>query len=171
MQLIPPSNGGYAKVSDEDFEYLSRWKWCRFEKDGTIASSETSRYGHITIYMSILVAVRMGLNVDKFDIDHRDRIRSNNQRENLREATRSQNNMNKGVRSDNTSGFKGVNYCKRQCKWVSRIGYGGKRMHIGYFDTPEEAAKAYDRAAKDLHGEFAFLNFPPAKREGKKEEI
>lgn len=86
-------------------------------------------------------------------IDHINNIKSDNRINNLREATKRQNNTNVGIRSDNTSGFKGV--CKYGNKWVSRIKHKGKKIHIGYFDTPEAAHKAYIITADKLHKEFA----------------
>jgi hypothetical protein len=61
---------------------------------------------------------------------------------------------------DNTSGFKGVHFARRYGKYQVRIVADGIRYHIGYFDNPVEAARAYDAAARKLHGDFAALNFP-----------
>lgn len=63
--------------------------------------------------------------------------------------------MNTGKRADNTSGYKGVTWDKREQKWRARIGKEGKRKHLGYFDTAEEAHEAYKNAAPEYHGEFA----------------
>ena len=72
-------------------------------------------------------------------IDHIDRNRANNKIENLREATRSENNINAGLWKNNTSGYKGVYYEKK--KWVARV-KRTKNYHVGTFDTPEEAHQA-----------------------------
>lgn len=88
-------------------------------------------------------------------IDHIDRDRTNNRFENLREATNSQNKINCGLQSNNASGFKGVSW-RRQCnRWGAQIGAHGKLHYLGLFDSAEEAAEAYVRAAKRFHGEFA----------------
>lgn len=58
---------------------------------------------------------------------------------------------------------KGVSWNKRREKWQADIGMSGKRKRLGRFNTAEEAARAYDEAAKELHGEFARLNFPDNK--------
>ena len=90
-------------------------------------------------------------------IDHRDGDGLNNRRDNLRPATHSQNQANqRRLRSDNTSGFKGV--VKAQGKWHARIWHQGKRINIGTFATAELAAAAYDNTAREVFGEFAATN-------------
>lgn len=93
------------------------------------------------------------------DIDHINGDRGDNRLANLREASRSQNIANSKLRITNTSGFKGVHWCKVKEKWASRIGFtiGTKRKnkHLGYFENREEAHKAYIVAAKNEFGEFA----------------
>lgn len=90
------------------------------------------------------------------DVDHRDLCRSNNRSENLREATRSQNCMNKAKRSDNHSGVKGVHWHKATSKWAASItAKSVGTVHLGVFPTKQEAADAYAVAAHELHGEFA----------------
>jgi hypothetical protein len=89
------------------------------------------------------------------DIDHRDMCRSNNRLDNLREATRSQNCMNKYLRSDNASGVKGVHWHKASQKWAAAICINGHNMHLGLFRTKELAENVRCLAAKRLHGEFS----------------
>lgn len=91
----------------------------------------------------------------KEDIDHINRIKDDNRWCNLREASRSQNNINSGMRKHNTSGLKGVFYrSDRPKKWQAKIGLNGRGKHLGYFNTKEEAHAAYLAAARANYGDF-----------------
>ena len=88
-------------------------------------------------------------------LDHINNNRSDNRIENLREATARQNGMNKVTGSNNTSGVKGVHFCKSTKKWKSVIRSNGKRLTIGYFTNISDAKDAVTGARRVLHGEFA----------------
>jgi hypothetical protein len=90
--------------------------------------------------------------------DHIDGDGLNNHRANLRAASNAQNLHNQGVNTKNTSGFKGVSYYSRNGKWQAKIRVNGIKRHLGHFLTPEDAARAYDKAALELFGEFARSN-------------
>lgn len=89
------------------------------------------------------------------DIDHINCNKSDNRLCNLREATHSQNKCNIGRKRNNKSGYKGVSWHKGAKKWDAKIRANGSRIYIGLFDTAEEASEAYERYARNLHGEFA----------------
>lgn len=88
-------------------------------------------------------------------IDHKNGDGLDNQKDNLRAATRSQNTANSRTRSDSVSGIRGVGKSGR--KWRALITCGGTSYHLGNFETQEEAATMYGLAAIELHGEFARL--------------
>ncbi len=88
-------------------------------------------------------------------VDHINGDTFDNRRENLRLCTRAENNRNAKIRSNNTSGFKGVSYNKKMKRYGAAIRVNGRQRTIGFFDTPEDAHAAYVNAARDLHGEFA----------------
>lgn len=88
-------------------------------------------------------------------LDHINTIRSDNRISNLREATYSQNGMNRGIQVNNKLGFKGVTFHKPNKSYVARIRKDGKVHILGYYATPEDAGEAYKEAAKVIHGEFA----------------
>lgn len=97
-------------------------------------------------------------------VDHVNGDGLDNRRSNLRQATPAQNACNRGLSSNNTSGFKGV-YRSRGGRWLAQIQFKKKLTFLGSHETREEAARAYDAAARELHGEFARLNFPDAPEE------
>jgi AP2 domain len=92
--------------------------------------------------------------------DHIDGNGLNNQRSNLRPATASQNCINR--RTWGRSAYRGVSWFKLYSKWNAAISYQRKSRNLGYFASEEDAARAYDAAARELHGAFARLNFPDA---------
>lgn len=89
------------------------------------------------------------------EIDHANMDKSDNRWENIRDASRSQNNANTPLRTDNTSGFKGVHFCKRPRRWQAKVTVNRKQIFLGYYDTREEAHAVYAAAAKHYFGEFA----------------
>ena len=93
-------------------------------------------------------------------VDHIDRNPWNNDIENLREGSKAQNNTNTSKRKGTTCRFKGVSFHKKSNKWRSQIQHCGTVKHIGTFVSDVEAAKAYDKFAEILFGDFASLNFP-----------
>jgi hypothetical protein len=94
------------------------------------------------------------------DMDHKSRKSSDERWSNLRSATRLQNNQNAKLPITNTSGYKGVYFNKKLQMWVAQINNNKKHIYLGSFNTAKEAAYAYDRGARQYHGEFAVLNFP-----------
>ena len=96
----------------------------------------------------------------KNQIDHINNQRDDNRIENLRDVIQSQNSMNATIQSGRTSQYKGVSWHKKTNKWRTQITINGKCKHLGYFVSEEEAARAYDRAALELYGIYANLNFP-----------
>lgn len=90
--------------------------------------------------------------------DHKDRNTLHNWRDNLRLASGTQNSANKSMQSNNTSGYKGVTFCKQTGRWRAQIQYKGRHIPIGRFDTRELAYVAYCMKAEELFGEFAHFD-------------
>ena len=87
-------------------------------------------------------------------VDHINGNKLDNRKENLRLCTNGSNNRNKLART----GFKGVHQARISGKWIAQITKNYKVKHLGSFDTDTEAATAYNKAAKQLHGKYAQLN-------------
>lgn len=153
------TQGQVALVDPQDWEQLQSVKWyARWDEKmnsfyvvGNTSCPTTKK--RKTLYMTRqILNARPGL-----EVDHRNHQTLDNRRCNLRLATPSQNGANRGrLDKRNTTGFHGVTPCRVRYRAV--IKHNGKFYHLGVFDTPEEAALAYDAAATEMHGEFATLN-------------
>lgn len=162
-------------IDDEDYGEVIKRKWyVRWQqRDGNNSDTVNSIYcnyfakkskkdgqyirGTITLHKFLM-------NTPKgYVIDHIDRNPCNNVRTNLRIVTHLENRANSGARLDNTSGYKGVshNNCSKKNPWTAQI----NGQHIGLFPTAEEAAIAYNQAAKQYYGEFAYLNPIPGNKD------
>jgi len=152
MKEIPLSRGLTAKVDDEDFEELSKYKWYAVKCFKKFYARRCDGHNK-KIYMHRQIAgFPLGLVVD-----HEDGDSLNNQKDNLRNCNQAQNIANRKAFENTLSTFKGVS--KSGNKWSARIGSNGDRIFIGLFNTEIEAALAYDKKACELHGQFAVTNF------------
>jgi hypothetical protein len=159
MIEIPLSSRKYpglvAQISDGDAEMVAGYTWHPKKHDKTFyAVAYASGTGGKSVFMHRLVMSTP----EGVETDHIDRDGLNNQRSNLRLATRSQNGANRGRRINNTTGYIGVHRSGR--KYRARIKIDGMQLHLGYFDDPADAARAYDNAARQAFGEYAVCNFP-----------
>jgi hypothetical protein len=155
MKKILLTQDKFTLVDDCDYAYLIQWKWC-YHKGYAIRTDRTNGKQR-TELMHRIILEQMGHKNFTYS-DHRNRNKLDNRRCNLRPATDSQNQHNASKRKDNTSGYKGVSWHKRAGKWHARICVNGKRISLGYYVDPKEAARAYNVAALKYHSEFAVLN-------------
>lgn len=155
-------------VGPEDVEFVSRFKWHLDHKGYVIKSSEPNKGAR----MHRIIAERMGLDIKGLLVDHKNGVKNDNHRDNLRVATNGQNRANSKLNRDNKSGLKGAHLKKDRFtanrkykhrkdrigdRWVAQININGKKYHLGYFDTKEKAHECYKEAAIKAFGEFASV--------------
>lgn len=161
---IPLTQGQFAIVDDEDFEWLNLWKWCAMWSSGTksFRAVRTDHYRELGQKKQKLVYMhRQIMNYPKgLMVDHvAHGTTLDNRRCNLRIATAVQNMQNKNRQANNKVGFKGVREVYPKI-FYARICVKGKDIYLGCGEDPFELARSYDRAAIKYFGEFALLNFP-----------
>jgi len=145
-------NGNIVLIDEEDL----------YKLNGNKITISTNGYPITTYKHKIYYIHKLVLDLPESDVDHINRNKLDNRKSNLRLVTESNNSANSGVRINNTTGYKGVMYFKRDCNWHAQITHNYQKIHIGYFDTPEEAAHAYDKKAYELFGE-QFVKKNPRK--------
>jgi hypothetical protein len=156
MKEIQLTQNKVALIDDEDYALVNQYKWYTHKDKYTW-------YARHNLYVegkpTALLMHRLILNAAKgLEIDHIDRYGLNNQKENLRISTRTENARNRTKQKNNTSGYKGVYWHKTVQKWTANIVHHKNHIHLGVFSTIEEAVLAYNTAAISLFGEFAYLN-------------
>jgi len=154
MREIPLTRGLVALVDAADFDLvIAAGPWYAHPDRNTFyARTSYRRDGKKRLVSMHTLVTGWGF------VDHINGDGLDNRRLNLRPADNSKNQMNRGVPSNNTSGFKGVS--RNDLRWQAQISVAGRRIHLGMFATPLEAAHAYDEAALYYFAEFARPNFP-----------
>lgn len=141
----------FAIVDDEDFEKVNQLKWC-LDKRYARHNINTPVYSHLLMH-------RFVINVPKgMETDHINGNRLDNRKSNLRIVTHQQNLWNTRKSINLSSMYKGVCFKKDHKKYKARITYNYRVYELGYFDKEEDAAIAYNQAAKEYFGEYAKLN-------------
>lgn len=153
---IPLTRGQFAKVDPEDYIWLSQFRWhCSKQPHTSYAirnAGEGAERKKVAMHREIMETP------GHLVCDHINRNGLDNRKQNLRNCTKGENNLNQPAQRNSVSRYKGVYRRKNMKKWAACIKTKGKQKHLGYFEDEMEAAKAYDEAAKIYHGEFAKLN-------------
>ncbi len=153
-KLIPLSQGKFAIVDAGDYEELNQYKWYADKSGHTYYAVRRKGRKLISIHRQVMKAPR-GLVCDHIDHDGLD-----NRKKNLRLCTQGENIRNMRARKGGTSIYIGVSFDKRIQMFSAKICVNYKKIWIGNFKCEIEAARARDRKAIEVHGEFASLNFP-----------
>jgi hypothetical protein len=159
MKEIKLTQGQVAQVDNEDYDFLNQWEWCAHKYPNTYYADRQQNINGIrkTIKMH-----RVILNTpSSMKTDHIDHNGLNNQKDNLRICNSQQNCMN--VIPFGSVKYKGVSILYENNKgkiYEANIRLNGIKQRIGIFRNETLAAKAYDKKARELFGEFAYINFP-----------
>ena len=145
---IVTTRGARFVIDLEDVEKVSGRSWSSHPAGYATHSVRLPKRG-VRLLHRMLLGAPAGMQVDHIDGDP-----TNNRRANLRLCSHADNHKNLRKPTNNTSGYKGVSWCKQKKRWQSKIRAGGKQYHLGRFDTPEQAKAAYDAAAERLFGDF-----------------
>jgi len=172
MKIIKTKSGYEILIDDDDYRLVSQYKWHVYKDRNIYYATSKSNGARIKMHRLILNAQPGEI------VDHIDGNGLNNQKSNLRICTVQENIRNmKAILGK--SKYKGVSFKKNMKKWQANIGFNYKMLFIGYFQTQEQAAAAYDEVARALFGDYANLNFTDKQREdilsnmeiGKRERI
>lgn len=144
----------YGEISKHNWKLQYQQGLWRVFKNSSFLKKKTTYFLHNFIWT---------LTHGSFDtnlvVDHINNNSLDNRISNLRLISKKQNSYNTRPNKNSSSKYKGVAWDKPNSKWRSQIVFNGKKNHLGYFLDEMEAAKAYDKKAKELFGEFAYLNF------------
>lgn len=153
--LVPLTKGKVAVIDIADAGVVGSRNW-HADVEGRTTYAKSCCGNHLSIFLHRLLWQHWGM-PDTPEIDHKDTDGLNCRRSNLRPATRSQNVINTRLRSDNTSGVKGVYWDARLHKWRAHVCRDGRNRCVGSFDIKEDAAAAYATVAREIHGEFVRI--------------
>lgn len=156
--FIPLTQGKVAVIDFEDFEKVRPYKWYA-NKVGQRFYAGRNLHGPVSGSISMHREIMQP--DDGLDVHHVDGDGLNNQRNNLRVCTRSENmGAFRRLTANKTSKFRGVSWYSRDSNWEARIKIFGKKLFLGRFATEEDAANAYDKKSRELFGEFSYSNLP-----------
>lgn len=159
VKQIALTQGKVSLVDDEDYKLVCAYSWQAARNGSSWRAMCRTGSGIFkqTIYMHrLIMRARKGQEIDHINGDALD-----NRKSNLRFCTRAENTRNRGTNKNNASGYKGVAWHSQVGRWRAYIVVDRKQKSLGLFDTPEQAARAYNEAALKMFGDYARLNDIP----------
>ena len=154
MKEINLTQGKIALVDDADYELAKTHKWCARKSRNLYYASAKISGKNVSLHAFLLASPKNS------EIDHVDGNGLNNQRLNLRICSHMENMANQKQHRDSKSPYKGISRAQHCDRWAAQLFFQGRKLYLGLFKDPIDAAKAYDAKAKELFGSFARLNFP-----------
>lgn len=156
VKEIPLTQGQVTLVDDEDFERFGQYRWFAHKQRGTYYAARNKPDGDSRAIASLHREIlQPGIGQE---CDHINGNALDNRRCNLRVCTRAENSRNAKAQRGTSSVFKGVRWHPQRQRWYAEIRFEGIARYLGRFHKEEDAARAYDHAARELFGEFAWLN-------------
>lgn len=156
MKKIWLNDEEYTLVDDEDYDFLVQWKWC-YHPNGYAIRIERAKINNKVSCKTVRMHRVVNNTPKEYLTDHINGNRLDNRKDNLRNCTHSENNMNRKSKHG-ASKYKGVSKDNGYKNWRAQIQKDGKVRHLGTFKCEKEAARTYNKAAKELFGEYARLN-------------
>ena len=155
-RLIPLSRGLYAIVWESDYEWLMKWRWnAQWDRDVQKFYAMRSATGtRVRSMHSFIIGAQRG---SKCTADHINGHTLDNRRINLRPADAFLQAWNHRKQLNNTSGYRGVSFCKKKQKWQAYIIINRRQIHLGFFNTREEAYSARLATELKYYGEYARI--------------
>lgn len=151
IAYVPLTRGYEAVIDKDDIDLVSGKNWHAIVTPWTVyAARKNKKEGSKSMHSVIFGPLPNGM-----EIDHIDCNGLNNMKSNLRAASKSQNQRNKKIQKNNSSGFKGVSFDKKNKKWIAFISVKKRAINLGRYRTPDLAHEAYKNAAMRLYGDFA----------------
>lgn len=149
--------GGKITIDVEDIPIVSQYTW-RINKSNHIESRTTINGKYKRIFLHRLLMNVLNEDWTKVQVDHINHDPTDNRKSNLRLCSCAQNQINRGVRKDNTTGVTGVSFDKTLQRWIATISFEGKNIYLGSFKEKELAIQARIKKEKELYGEFSAYN-------------
>jgi len=150
--LVYCTKGRYFKIDTADLPLVKSRQWC-MEKEGYAKSRTNGEY--VTLHRLLMGVASCGCQIR---VDHISGDPMDNRRSNLRICSAVDNARNSKLRNNNKSGYKGVSFAPQRGKYCAYISDNCKTKNLGYYNTAQEAAAAYDEAASFIYGEYARTN-------------